>query len=208
MPGPLEAWNPAAYGPLGDLLQIPHSPSLGPGHPTAEVAPRLRAFTPETAFPGGLHHRQAAQACLSGLWLWFDYLDESHTISQDLPTPEGSYWHGIMHRREGDFWNSKYWFRRVGGSHPVFENLAQAWQKGQLATALDQPQDRPSPKELLPEKLFAGGRWHPEVFVDLCENALRQDPALASVCLKFQQAEWRALFDHCYQQACGRRRAD
>ena len=55
---------------------------------------------------------------LAGLWLYVDDLDRSHTISQDIHTPTGSYWHAIMHRREGDFWNAKYWFRKVG-NHPV-----------------------------------------------------------------------------------------
>lgn len=55
-----------------------------------------------------------AQACLSGLWLLHNFLDQSHDISQSLDTPEGSHWHAIMHRLEGDFSNSKYWYRRVG----------------------------------------------------------------------------------------------
>ena len=61
--------------------------------------------------------------CLSGLWLVAGDIHASHSISQDLPSAEGSFLHGIMHRREGDYGNSKYWFRRVG-SHPVFEQIA------------------------------------------------------------------------------------
>ena len=59
-------------------------------------------------------HRELARACLAGLWLYHDFLDEAHRISQSLHGREGSYWHGIMHRREGDFANAKYWFHRVG----------------------------------------------------------------------------------------------
>ena len=59
-----------------------------------------------------------ARCCLAALWLRHDFLDESHTISQSIDTPSGSFWHAIMHRREGDFSNSKYWCRRVG-QHPA-----------------------------------------------------------------------------------------
>ncbi|KAA5538558.1 hypothetical protein FYK55_27450 [Roseiconus nitratireducens] len=59
---------------------------------------------------------------LSGMWLVAGDIHQSHSISQDLPSKEGSFLHGIMHRREHDFGNSKYWFRRVG-SHPVFEQI-------------------------------------------------------------------------------------
>ena len=57
---------------------------------------------------------EMAKACLSGLWLLHNFLDQSHDISQDLKTPVGSHWHAIMHRLEGDYSNSKYWYRRVG----------------------------------------------------------------------------------------------
>lgn len=50
----------------------------------------------------------------AGVWMYLDQLDRSHDISQGLPSKEGSWWHAIMHRREGDYWNSKYWYRQVG----------------------------------------------------------------------------------------------
>lgn len=56
----------------------------------------------------------------AGLWLYVNDLYRSHTISQGILDRTGSYWHGIMHRREGDFSNSHYWFRRAAG-HPLME---------------------------------------------------------------------------------------
>src|SRR5687768_16030718 len=43
--------------------------------------------------------REDAEALVAGLWLWHDYLDESHAVSQSLHSPTGSFWHAIMHRR-------------------------------------------------------------------------------------------------------------
>lgn len=60
----------------------------------------------------------------AGLWLYVDELERSHRISQGLSGATGAFWHGIMHRREGDFGNSHYWFHRVG-RHP-----AMAWLPG------------------------------------------------------------------------------
>jgi hypothetical protein len=54
----------------------------------------------------------------AGLWLYVDELDRSHRIAQKIEDQTGSYWHGIMHRREGDYSNSHYWFNKVG-KHPA-----------------------------------------------------------------------------------------
>ncbi|MEO0476358.1 MAG: hypothetical protein AAF085_10390 [Planctomycetota bacterium] len=61
-------------------------------------------------------------ALKAGLWLYVDELDRSHDISQSMKDATGSYWHAIMHRREGDFWNSKYWYRNAG-SHPAMRGF-------------------------------------------------------------------------------------
>lgn len=57
-------------------------------------------------------------ALVAAVWLYVDELDASHRVSQGIDDATGSFWHGIMHRREGDFSNSHYWFRRVG-DHPA-----------------------------------------------------------------------------------------
>ena len=54
----------------------------------------------------------------AALWLYVDDLDRAHTAAQSVETSTGSWWHGIMHRREGDFSNSRYWMRRAAG-HPL-----------------------------------------------------------------------------------------
>ncbi|MCX6624571.1 MAG: hypothetical protein NTY38_26630, partial [Acidobacteria bacterium] len=64
----------------------------------------------------------APEAALAGLWLYFSCLDESHRLSQNVPSQEGSFWHGILHRQEPDAGNAAYWFRRLG-NHPVFAAL-------------------------------------------------------------------------------------
>jgi hypothetical protein len=62
----------------------------------------------------------ASKACLH---LLNDDLTRSHEIVQ---SQEGvatfDYIHAIVHRREGDYSNSKYWFRQVG-AHPVWAEV-------------------------------------------------------------------------------------
>src|SRR5215831_10054740 len=85
---------------------------------SGEAYRRLKSVKPVDLFPDS----RAPEAAMAGLYLYFSCLDESHSISQSVETPDGSFWHGIMHRQEPDAGNSGYWFRRVG-KHPVFPAL-------------------------------------------------------------------------------------
>ncbi len=122
------SFSPADYGPVfSELLEVDRLRDLAEGAPQNEDRARLATVTVDQAFA----HTQVvdndqARCCLSAMWLLYDFLDDSHTISQAIHSAEGSFWHGIMHRREGDFSNAKYWFRKVG-QHPVFEQIADDW---------------------------------------------------------------------------------
>jgi hypothetical protein len=186
------AFDPTAYSPaVADLLQERRLASLGPGSPNLRRRPRLQALTVEQAFaPHRVRDRDAAAACLAGLWLYHDFLDESHTISQGLHTPEGSYWHALMHRREPDFSNSAYWFRRVG-SHPVYEPLR--------AEAARLAEGAPARAAFLREP----PTWDPFAFVELCEASYGENAPCHELCRQVQRAEWELLFASCYERAVG-----
>ncbi len=47
-------------------------------------------------------------------WLYFDELGRAHEICQAMDDPLGAHLHAIVHRREGDFGNALYWYRRAG----------------------------------------------------------------------------------------------
>jgi len=79
-----------------------------------------------------LEHRKLAEGAVlllsdhpalqAAIWLYVDDLEESHAIAQTIDSPIGAYWHGIVHRREGDFWNAKYWFRQVSSIPLVIDD--------------------------------------------------------------------------------------
>ena len=168
------------FGPL--LLAAPLN-ELGTGRPDAAASNTLRALSLAEAFaPHRIIDQTMADACLAGLWLMYDHLDESHTISQSIDTPTGSYWHAIMHRREGDFGNAKYWFHRVG-AHPIFPHLADA------------------ARELAAAEFASAADWDPFKFVDLCAAAVKGRSAASQFCRLVQQRECHLLFDFCYRQA-------
>ena len=183
-----------AYGPaVQELLKVPRLAPLGPGGPNVKVRPQLAALQPQSLFaPQVIHDREMASACLAGLWLYHDFLDESHAISQELHSNTGSYWHGLMHRREPDYGNAKYWFHRVG-KHPVFEPLAVAAR--QLAAA------EADPAAAFLKTMTA---WDPFAFIDLCEAAAGGRARCETLCRQVQRQEWELLFDWCYRQALGR----
>jgi hypothetical protein len=126
----------------------------------------------------------AASAMLAGLWLWHDGLHESHQISQGLHDRTGSFWHAIMHRREGDFSNAKYWYAKAAG-HPAMPTLAA--QAGALVS------QQPADKLLL--RIVARG-FDPGALVDLVvEVHDKPDDSRHEIAVQLQQLEWQALFN-------------
>ena len=106
-----------AIQPLFDVL--PLKEAMGTLAPKAGASPELREVLVSVLQSEAIAARPVLQ---SALWLYVDELDRSHTISQGIEDATGSYWHGIMHRREGDFSNAHYWFRKVG-AHPAMAAL-------------------------------------------------------------------------------------
>ena len=110
------------------------------------------------------------------MYLYFDFLDESHEISQELENPDGNFWHAIMHRREPDAANSKYWWRRVG-KHAVLDQL----------------------REHAPSLGYAFTT--PEAFVDFCERVRDTKTKDEELAQHVQLLEWQLLFDFCHSKA-------
>jgi len=63
--------------------------------------------------------------------LWHDGRGEwhkAHDIAQDINTPDGSWIHAYLHRKEGDQANAGYWYNRANRSMPMY-SLEQEWEE-------------------------------------------------------------------------------
>jgi hypothetical protein len=177
-------FDPTAYGDtVRTILALDQNgerlmPLAGGTCSSPEVRQKLGAVSAAELFPGA----KSPAGAHSGLWLYFSCYDECHAFCQDLETPEGSFWHGILHRQEPDAGNAGYWFRRVG-SHPVFPQIH--------AAAAEILKRHPVPLKLK-------DRWDPIAFIDFCEEARRQpDSESEKAALEIQRAEWQILFHFC-----------
>lgn len=166
------------------ILVTNELPGLGPQRRESALAlAAVEKLIDRSVQAAGLAGTSALLVRSLGL-LWHDHLDASHTISQAIHTPDGSFVHGIMHRREPDFGNAAYWFRRVG-DHPIYPQLVE--EVGSVQTA-----------STFKNRLVAGGRWNPLAMVDACEAVeVEADDAGDSDFLREVQAlEFRLLLRH------------
>ena len=54
-----------------------------------------------------------------------DSWDESHKIVQDLNSIEAHWIHAVLHKIEGDEFNSRYWYERAQQSYEVYNDPKQ-----------------------------------------------------------------------------------
>lgn len=165
---------------LHEILRWNSPPDLGPQKRDPHLAHSLTSIPPSDLHP--IQPQGAKKACWSALLLWVDELEPSHEVSQAMPGREGSYWHGIMHRREPDYSNAKYWFRKVG-SHPIHADLAQ-WVRASITC--EEVTDRLDLKN-----------WSPDRFVDLCEDYAASQGEAQDALKAIAAAEWYLLFNYC-----------
>lgn len=128
---------------------------------------------------------QFSELCRAGLLMFNDDLARAHDIVQIIDTPSGSFWHAIMHRREGDFSNANYWWNRTG-AHPIFDELHDTvLQRVPDFGFLDELRDAPT--------------WLPKVFNQWCQRSTETgefDSALREV----QRLEMKLLLEWCASQ--------
>ncbi len=140
-----------------------------------------------------------ARAVRSGLLLWNDSLDLAHTLAMSEGEADAltgqtlDYWHGIMHRREPDYPNASYWFRRVG-KHPAFDAVLQA-AKSVVATS-----GAPSDDEAR-RTIDAADEWDAFAFIALCETHETTTGATNALLRAVQVAEIEVLLDFSVAQA-------
>ncbi len=161
---------------LIELIELAPMPELGDRPRCLATFNRVRQLLSE-------HPKLRDTVTEAALWLIAGELDRSHKISQKFETPDGSYWHGIMHRREGDFWNAKYWFRHAG-QHPVFEQLAKQLE---IMVADIEACDLPLVK-------LTRAATMPSTVVDCCEHALAKNPLQVPILQQICWWEWQFLF--------------
>ena len=116
-----------------------------------------------------------------GLFYAIDALDEAHAFFQEAKGDLGSYWHGMMHRREGDFDNARYWFRRAGRL-PCFSKMHEAARE-HSPTMAKQP------------------TWDAYLLTGQCEQVKFGAAEILPECAALQRVEFEVLLDYCWRQS-------
>lgn len=117
----------------------------------------------------------------AGLVYACDSLHESHMIVQGISGDEAAYWHGMIHRREGDFDNARHWFRRTGAL-AVYDEIHR---KASSVASI----------------VAAQSNWDPYLFTGLCEQEKYGEHELLATCLKLQAIEFQAMLGDAWRKS-------
>ncbi len=127
----------------------------------------------------------------AALWLRLGLIGRAHDIVQDGKRGTAAFLHAIVHRLEGDYWNSKYWIHQVR-DQSLLEGIG-----GEIIQSLDAS----SHMELaLKMKLISSNEFQFDVFVDTCANltkAASKLDASISIVQRIVQSEWLAIAGRC-----------
>jgi hypothetical protein len=162
-------------------------PELGPGPRTGVLSEAALAQAIDPLLRGADIPATSRELVRGVLLLWHDHLDAAHVIGQGIESADGSFLHGIVHRREPDYGNAAYWFRRVGG-HGCFPKIAK-----RVAELLTTNNERSLLAELVPQ-----GVWDSIAFIRCCEQAPGKPASnpQAGVLRTVQGIESEVLLEH------------
>ncbi|ORX38196.1 hypothetical protein BD324DRAFT_619926 [Kockovaella imperatae] len=91
--------------------------------PIPPLEPGKKAFDPSLARP--ISKLNEHKYVIAALHLANDDIHHCHEIAQaNEGDPTANLLHATLHRREGDYWNSKYWLSRT--SHPLLPDISAA----------------------------------------------------------------------------------
>ena len=185
--GAVYAPKPSAMNRYPDFIQriLLHEHTLDdplPKEPTNyELVIRLREADNTLVFGDRTLLDGAPSALVrGGLFYYHNALEDSHKQTQTLEGDTAAYWHGMVHRREGDFDNARYWMRRAG-EQPTFQEM-----QGRASDAAP--------------NMGRQSNWDPFLFITLCEQYKYGETEYKKEIAQLQRVEFAVMFDYVWRQ--------
>jgi len=150
--------------------------------PDIQALLKIRGYTArELAGARDLKDAVYGELLKCALLFLVDAMDEAHRVVQEMSGDDAAYWHGMIHRREGDFDNARYWFRRAGAL-PWF---------GALHSEVSKVSG-----------LFASqSQWDPYLFTGQCEQEKFGAEELRDDLVRIQRIEFMHAMDYVWRCA-------
>ena len=153
-----------------------------PKEPTDyELVIRLRETDDARLFgPVALQPAAPVGLVRAGLFYYHNALDDSHKQAALDEGDLAAYWHGMVHRREGDFENARYWMRRAG-EQPVFQEM-----QGRASDGAPH--------------MGRQSNWDPFLFIHLCEQYRYGETDYKKEIGHLQRTEFAVMFDYVWRR--------